>query len=43
LPAVSVPAGEVDGLPVGLQYIGRFGTDEQLLAQVGDVADAFPT
>jgi Asp-tRNA(Asn)/Glu-tRNA(Gln) amidotransferase A subunit family amidase len=40
LPAVTVPADEVDGLPVGLQCVGRFGADEELLAQVADVADA---
>lgn len=32
LPALSLPAGELDGLPVGLQLVGRFGADEQLLA-----------
>lgn len=31
LPAVTLPAGEVDGLPVGLQCVGRFGADERLL------------
>jgi Asp-tRNA(Asn)/Glu-tRNA(Gln) amidotransferase A subunit family amidase len=42
LPAVTVPAGEVADLPVGLQCIGQFGGDEQLLAQVNSVADALP-
>jgi Asp-tRNA(Asn)/Glu-tRNA(Gln) amidotransferase A subunit family amidase len=42
LPAVTVPAGEVDGLPVGLQCVGRFGADERLLAQVTDVAESLP-
>ena len=32
LPAVSVPAGAVDGLPLGLQVVGRWRADEQLLA-----------
>ncbi len=32
LPSVSVPAGLVDGMPVGLQCVTRPGTDETLLA-----------
>lgn len=32
VPAVTLPAGAVDGLPVGLQLVGRFEADEELLA-----------
>ena len=32
LPTVTLPAGTVDGLPVGLQCAARFGFDERLLA-----------
>jgi Asp-tRNA(Asn)/Glu-tRNA(Gln) amidotransferase A subunit family amidase len=32
LPAISLPAGAVDGLPLGLQVVGRWRADEQLLA-----------
>jgi amidase len=38
-PAVSVPAGfTADGLPVGLQLAGRYGTDDRLLSIAGAVA-----
>ena len=32
LPAVSIPLAEVDGLPVGVCFVGRPGDDERLLA-----------
>lgn len=32
MPTMSIPAGYVDGLPVGLQLAGRVGEDEGLLA-----------
>ncbi len=40
LPAVSVPAGLVDGLPVGLQCVGAAGADEQLLSWAAAIAAA---
>ncbi len=32
MPAVTLPAGRVDSMPVGMQVVGRFGQDEELLA-----------
>lgn len=37
-PAVSIPAGELDGLPVGLQVIARHH-EEQLLLELGWIAE----
>jgi amidase len=40
-PAVSVPAGlSADGLPVGLQLVGRYGSDERLLSIADAVGEA---
>jgi len=37
LPAITVPTGQaIDGLPLGVQLVGRFGADEQLLAWAQD-------
>jgi Asp-tRNA(Asn)/Glu-tRNA(Gln) amidotransferase A subunit family amidase len=40
LPAVTVPAGTVGGLPVGLQLAARFGADEELLVWAEGLAEA---
>ncbi|MFN8529997.1 MAG: amidase [Anaerolineae bacterium] len=32
LPTITLPAGKVDGLPVGMQWSAAFGADEQLIA-----------
>jgi len=43
LPVVSIPAGRgMLGLPVGLQLVGRFGADEQLLAWARAIERLFP-
>jgi aspartyl-tRNA(Asn)/glutamyl-tRNA(Gln) amidotransferase subunit A len=42
LPAVTVPAGLVDGLPVGLQLVGPAGGEDLLLAVAHDLYDATP-
>jgi len=43
LPAVTVPAGDVDGLPLGVQLVGAFEDDEALLALAADVDRALAT
>ncbi|MEF8842475.1 MAG: amidase [Haloarculaceae archaeon] len=40
VPAVSLPAGTADGLPLGLQIVGRYGADERLLARAERLAAA---
>ena len=38
LPAIALPAGTVDGVPVGLQIVGRHGADAELLAIASKLA-----
>ncbi len=40
VPAVTVPADRIGGLPIGLQCVGRFGEDERLLAWAEGIAEA---
>jgi Asp-tRNA(Asn)/Glu-tRNA(Gln) amidotransferase A subunit family amidase len=40
LPAVSIPAGLVDGLPIGLQCVGAARADEKLLSWAAAIAAA---
>jgi amidase len=43
-PAVSVPCGrDADGLPIGLQLLGRAGGEEPLLALAARVEAHLPT
>lgn len=40
VPVLALPAGLAEGLPYGVQFAGRFGADEQLLAWGEALADA---
>ncbi len=40
LPAVALPAGTVEGMPVGVQVVARAGDDERLLAWARDIEAA---
>ena len=40
MPVLSLPFGDVDGLPLGLSLVGRFGHDETLLGQAAMVEAA---
>ncbi len=37
MPVINLPFGDVDGLPLGLSLVGRFGHDEALLGQAAIV------
>jgi amidase len=41
-PAASVPAGLAEGLPVGMQVVGRLGADDDVLAAAGAVEQVRP-
>ena len=40
MPVINLPFGDVDGLPLGLSLVGRFGHDETLLGQAAMVESA---
>ena len=40
MPVISLPFDDVDGLPLGLSLVGRFGHDETLLGQAAMVESA---
>ena len=42
LPAMSVPLGEADGLPIGVQFIGRFADEATLFQLAAQLEQAAP-
>ncbi len=38
-PQLTMPLGEVDGLPIGLSLLGDYGSDEELIALAGEIAN----
>ena len=41
-PAVSIPAGTVEGLPIGMQVVGAYGSDDALLEFGSEYERHFP-
>jgi amidase len=41
-PAISVPVGEVDGLPVGVQLVAAWGREDLLLQLAHQLEQAMP-
>ena len=42
LPAMSMPLGEADGLPIGVQFVGRFADEATLFQLAGQLEHAAP-
>jgi amidase len=42
LPAMSVPLGEADGLPIGVQFVGRFADEATLFQLAAQLEHAAP-
>ncbi len=42
LPAISIPCGFVDGLPIGLQLVGQAGSEGRLLSLARSFLDQYP-
>lgn len=41
VPAITLPVGSIDGLPLGLQCVARYGNDERLLAWAREIAAVY--
>jgi amidase len=42
LPAMSVPLGQADGLPIGVQFVGRFADEATLFQLAAQLEQAAP-
>jgi len=42
LPAMSVPLGEANGLPIGVQFVGRFADEATLFQLAAQLEQAAP-